>query len=517
MTGRLAVCGRCGKLSPIAQRATADEPALGRCCWRAPIAVCSRCGRRRPCRRAHTAEPVCDTCSQSTCRCSVCGRSRPVAARVDGEPLCGWCWRTRHATDTICARCGARGAVVGGLCCACRLDNRVAQLRNTAQPSIAERMAPYLDALAGSPTPASTLRWMQTPSIKLLQRLLTGDIELSHRGLDEEQAARPSRAITSLPAALVEHAVLDRRDETSARFAQWLPDTLAKLPDGADRTQIRAFATWEIATQLAQLADHGPVQPSAIKHAHSQVRQAVLLTGWLHAQDLTLLDLHQDLLGSWITGGSSTRYAIHGFISWLNRSGPNELRIRWPSGHAERPFPPDTTHLAALRTLVNTPTLDTRLRFAGALVLLLGQPLTRIVALRREDVTTDDGHVRLRLGSKPTELPVALGELALDLRDHPAGKVRSAPAPGPWLLPGRNHGQHLTAEQLRRRLKPLGFTARPARRGALLALAAELPAPVLAERLGIHPGRAAQWTQLAGNTYADYVAAELAASQPHNV
>jgi len=47
---------------------------------------------------------------------------------------------------------------------------------------------------------------------------------------------------------------------------------------------------------------------------------------------------------------------------------------------------------------------------------------------------------------------------------------------------------------------------RPGRRGALLALAAELPAPVLSEHFGVHRARAAQWTRLAGRTYGDYVA-----------
>jgi hypothetical protein len=52
----------------------------------------------------------------------------------------------------------------------------------------------------------------------------------------------------------------------------------------------------------------------------------------------------------------------------------------------------------------------------------------------------------------------------------------------------------------------IGITSRPARHAALLALAAHLPAPILAERLGIHPARAAQWARLAGAPYADYVA-----------
>jgi hypothetical protein len=74
------------------------------------------------------------------------------------------------------------------------------------------------------------------------------------------------------------------------------------------------------------------------------------------------------------------------------------------------------------------------------------------------------------------------------------------------LLPGRKHGAHATAEDLRRQLKILGMPIRPGRRGALLALAAELPAPLLSEHFAVHRSRAAQWTRAAGHTYADYVA-----------
>ncbi len=60
---------------------------------------------------------------------------------------------------------------------------------------------------------------------------------------------------------------------------------------------------------------------------------------------------------------------------------------------------------------------------------------------------------------------------------------------------------------LLRRLKRYGIDrSRQGRHAALLALAARLPAPILAERIGIHQARAAQWTRLAGVTYADYVA-----------
>lgn len=75
-----------------------------------------------------------------------------------------------------------------------------------------------------------------------------------------------------------------------------------------------------------------------------------------------------------------------------------------------------------------------------------------------------------------------------------------------WLLPGRKHGAYITSEELRRQLKVLGMPIRPRRRGAMLALAAERPAPILSEHCGVHRARAAQWTRAAGRTYADYVA-----------
>ena len=40
---------------------------------------------------------------------------------------------------------------------------------------------------------------------------------------------------------------------------------------------------------------------------------------------------------------------------------------------------------------------------------------------------------------------------------------------------------------------------------ALLAPTARLPAPILAERIGIQQSRAAAWVRMAGGTYADYV------------
>jgi hypothetical protein len=63
-----------------------------------------------------------------------------------------------------------------------------------------------------------------------------------------------------------------------------------------------------------------------------------------------------------------------------------------------------------------------------------------------------------------------------------------------WLMPGRKAGTHLSAASLTRRLARYGISASAARHAALLELAARLPAPILAERFGLHQVRAAKWS-----------------------
>ena len=219
------------------------------------------------------------------------------------------------------------------------------------------------------------------------------------------------------------------------------------------------------------------------------------------------IEMRQDQLDAWLVAGNSTRRVIRPFIAWLERTGTTgSLHAPWRAPVAIGPPLDDHQRLALLRRVVEDERLDPRDRFAGALVLLFAQPLTHIVALRRSDVLEDPNGVRLRLGRGPIELPEALAQLAVTLRDQPAGRARVAAADSDWLLPGRKHGSHLTDERLRERLHGLGIpSTRPGRHAALLALAQRLPAPILAERLGLHSVRAAEWVRAAGAPYADYV------------
>jgi len=83
-----------------------------------------------------------------------------------------------------------------------------------------------------------------------------------------------------------------------------------------------------------------------------------------------------------------------------------------------------------------------------------------------------------------------------------------SPAVTPGLFLGGLPGKPITASRLGSRLRALGIYAQTGRRAALLDLAAQLPAAVLADLLGLAPGTAVRWMRHAGGDWSGY-AAEL--------
>ena len=307
-------------------------------------------------------------------------------------------------------------------------------------------------------------------------------------------------------AALVDSGVLEPRDEYSAKFALWHERAVLHIAAGADRAHVRAYATWHVAHQLARRVQRrGEVSYASLKYARSLVTEAIKLVHWLHEQQLELADLRQDLVDEWVTAGGTTRRRVRLFLAWLERASViARLEVGWDDRVPTRPALDDDRRFAILRRLLHDRDVDLRDRFVGSVLLLYGKPITQIASLRTTAINVDaDGQTTLRLGRGEIPLPEPLDAIALALRDRQPERTGT----GGWLLPGRYAGTHITADTLRVRLKRYGIgPSREGRHAALLALAARLPAPILAERIGIHQARAAQWVRLAGSTYAEYVA-----------
>ncbi|MFI6369264.1 hypothetical protein ACIBG0_42020 [Nocardia sp. NPDC050630] len=88
---------------------------------------------------------------------------------------------------------------------------------------------------------------------------------------------------------------------------------------------------------------------------------------------------------------------------------------------------------------------------------------------------------------------------------RPPGSVL-VKVPSDWLFPGRWPRQPLSEESLARRLRTLGIRPAQGRKTGLFALAAEIPAAILAKMLGIHIKSAIQWQKLSAGDWATYAA-----------
>ena len=109
----------------------------------------------------------------------------------------------------------------------------------------------------------------------------------------------------------------------------------------------------------------------------------------------------------------------------------------------------------------------------------------------------------------PILLPPRLGAIMEELADRPPTRlmIHHGPDAPRWLFPGRVPGQPIDNHSLTNRLNRHGISARPARNGALMALAADLPAAIIADLLGMHITTAIRWVRYAGRDWAEYLAA----------
>lgn len=531
------VCGGCGQPAAIHVRGRDGEPDLCQRCYRPPTASCSVCGRQRPCYHANTDAPICWSCApRRVATCVLCGRERPIRARSALGPLCDGCnWRRLRAKarcercgelrrpalypgdevlcgdcagvpqTRICTSCGIEDITYDrGLCPGCSLRHRLDGLLRDRPPTVIERLAPYLQTLEETADPLSVLQWLVKPGGRTLADIASGEVELSHEALD---ALGRGKSTEHLRAALVHTGVLSDRDEILAALERWTTERLAAVAPGPDHTALRTFATWKIHRELAarRARQAHPDVLAATMPKHS-IATAIELTARLHADGRTLADLDQPRLDQWLADGPAARRNVRRFIAWLERNHTRRgLRVPGrPPGTATLALE-DHQRLAALRALLEDQAIDAHLRLAGCLVALYAQPVARIVRLTAPDLQLTDNAAHIRLGDDPVALPP-------QLRDVAARMLQDAPtAQDPrWLFPGLKAGRPTHPAHLARRLRQLGVPVAATRPSALAALAHRIPAPVLADLLGLSAQTTANASAQLKVDYAAYVARRTA-------
>jgi hypothetical protein len=165
-------------------------------------------------------------------------------------------------------------------------------------------------------------------------------------------------------------------------------------------------------------------------------------------------------------------------------------------------------HVARLHHATLAAALDGRGR-----ALLVRRDLSRIADLTRDDITHSDGQTWLRHRGHQLLLPPRLAVLLRQLASRPVPATTLTRLAGPprWLFPGNDPTRPASHAYLCTGLSRHGITTHAARNTAVGALAAELPAPVLAGITGLNINTATSWTRSTGRDWTEY----LAARTPH--
>lgn len=536
---RLKRCDVCGEFGPLVRRGDAGTPSTCERCYQEPQDTCTVCQRVRPCLRAQTTRAVCRSCVRRARRgaCQDCGREREIHNRLNGKPQCAECRRRDLAQNAECQRCGQQRRLTRitgleglcescagitsshvcsrcaseehlyarGLCARCVIVTTLEPHVATADAELVARLGAYLDALAASTNPRSTIRWIQrSVAYQVLLDILHQRVALSHEALD---ALTPSQAIEHLRRALVSHHALPCRDEALQRFSGWLDQPLAQVNDPGDRQRASLWARWHLFNELNYRSRRGQLNARSIYYARSQVTQAVAFLNWLNTQGATLSACRQHHVDDWFSTRSTTSRRVTSLLRWAQArgvSGPLSIpSVIHPTVYRTLT---DDQRLSLIARLARDEDMDLRDRVAGLLVLLYGQPIARIARLRIDDIDHTETEMLLRLGTQPVVIVEPLATLLKRLAQHPPRRGVTAAAQSSWLFPGKLAGEPLRPERLQQRLRDCGIKGIPSRTSAVLQLAREVPTPVLAETLGYNYDLAATWARLAAADYAAYAA-----------
>ncbi len=382
------------------------------------------------------------------------------------------------------------------------------------------------EAIMAVDNPLTAIGWLgRSPAVPVLKQLAAGELELTHQAFDQatasmpEHRSRPGRhpfAIEHLRQLLTACGALPERDPHLARLERFIAIQADTLACDDDRRLLRAWATWQVLRRLRARAAEGKPTVNRAYNARGKVSQAARFLDWLRGHDASLATCQQRHIDRWfadtpgLTDALATRREARSFLAWaVKQRALQGVRLppRQQRGAAQATDPEQRWALA--RRLLHDDQLEVADRVAGLLVALYAQPASRIVRLTLADVTCQAEHTLLRLGHDQVLMPEPLGGLVRQLPAHQpvgmAGRLQP-PSRSAWLFTGRQPDRPLHPHHLRSRLGDLGIPARATRNAALLQLAAEVPATVLADLLGLHPTTAIGWVKAASGDWSRYAA-----------
>lgn len=468
------------------------------------VACSGGCGRRTS-RPAWPSGVFCATCAtRKVRRRGVCPRCQQTAQlpadSPDGPPICASCG---GIDEPLCCRsCGSLDWLrTLHSCTRCELRNVLGRCFDDGSGNINPRLLPVVETIASRENPKGARNWMSKTNAENIRALATGQVPLTHEGIDRLPASNSREHLREL---LVAHAVLPSRNRYLAAYERWAEQVLAGIEDRDDRRLIAAFLRWHIRPRLQRRAADGELTESRYSVARAQTNIAVRFLAWLHERGHELGSATQADIDAWFAAGPATRVHSRTFIRWAmttRRSSTFDL----PPDRSAEPRPmPEPQRLALLDRLLHDNHIDLVDRVAGSLVLLYALPSSRIHRLRLIDLHAGPDGLMVQLGADPVPVPAPLSDLITELADR-QHTTRPSRLTGEWLFPGRIPGQAIEPDQLAERLNRLGIT-RAARTAALNALLRQVPSPVLAKVLNRRPWRVTARAKTLGTDWNNYAA-----------
>jgi hypothetical protein len=510
-------CDLCGEVNRIITR---DEAGAATCqrCYQRPLHVCDGCGERAEIASRRDGKAMCRRCyRRPPRRCGSCGRMRAIRCRASGEDpdlcdACGW------ARIAVCSRCGHEGRCTGitegrPVCLRCSLGDAVSQLLTGSDGHIPESLIPVRDMILAVDNARSGEQWVRrSPAATVLRNLATGTLQLTHEALD---ALPAGTSLTHLRDLLIACGALPERDPYLARLERFIDDKAGSLEDSEDERLLKTFGTWAVLRRVRHRVDNGRPAISAINIGKAHVREAAQFIKWLRQRGTSVADCRQADIDEWLSGGVKTRFRIRPFVTWaVQRRMMQKVSIP-KLGKDAAAVPVDLDgRIALARRLLSDDALDPADRFAGALVVIYAQPVTRIVRLKTTDVIESEGNTFIRLGGEALLMPEPLGALVRELPWRRQVGISGQAKPSEWLFPGRQAGRHQHPQHVRKRLARIGIEIRTNRDAALTQLAAEVPASVLADMLGVHVTTATKWADRVSGNWVNYVALKVRDQDP---
>jgi hypothetical protein len=530
----VGTCGRCGRVRAIVRLAVDGDPDLCAICWTGPTAKCENCGKIRPCRGERRGRMLCAACAPVRPQtCARCGQSRRPTAQWPEGPVCQRCyWRALDAKATcpgcgerrrlmrypgheqpvcsdcagvpahhVCGRCGEETAPYHrGLCPGCVTSDRLSELLGDETARRERGLEGLFWLLLSVRSIKDRPRWLrESPIVPLLSELGRGELKLTHEALDAHPSRQAARRLEHL---LVAAGALPSRDPALARLEEWIEQHLA----GSDHeSQLRPFANWIVLRRYRRRSQQAPLNLGELGRAKAELVSGTAFLDWLSERGRQLEQCTQADVDAWLTGPRKDRYVARRFARWA-MAQKLMARLEFPAGQRGGTTPPiihhDPRDLA--RGLLEDLEIPSRDRVAAILVAIYAQPIIRVARLTIDRITITNTTTTITLARTPVTLPARVADTIRSwLSEREAGMPPLA-TPSPWLFPGNPPSRPIGELTLSRRLKHLGIDCNQHRRAALLHLAGEMPAAILADIVGVHINTAAAWAEIAGRPWGNY-------------